>query len=117
MKGQLATSTNMDYASVTSHAYTSPSSRAQHENILPDNKQVIPSATGQFLISSSDETELDEPLSIPISLHSNVTNNAHTSANPRNEPEYVMQDVKQNVINKVLCSSEVISLLRSSDDD
>ena len=76
----------MDYASVPSHAYTSPSSRAEHENILPDNKPAIPFATGVFLISSSVETELDEPL-------------------------------KQNVINKVLCASEVISLLNSSDDD
>ena len=107
----------MDYASVTSHAYTSPSSHVQHENNLPDNKPTISSETGVFLISSSDETELDEPLSIPVSSHSNVTSNAHASANPRNELENVIQDVKQSVINKVLFASEVISLLSSSDDD
>ena len=117
MEGQPATSTNMDYVSVTSHAYSSPSSHAQHEYNLPDNKPAISSATGVFLISSSDETELDEPLSIPVSSHSNVTSNAHTSVNPRNELENVMPDVKQSVITKVLCASEVISLLSSSDDD
>ena len=88
----------MDYASVTSQSYTSPSSHAQHENNLPDNKPTISSATRKFLISSSDETELDEPLSIPVSSHSNVTSNAHTSVNPRNELKNVMPDVIQRVI-------------------
>ena len=39
---------NLDHASVTSHANTSPTTLVQHENILSDKKSTLPCAIQQY---------------------------------------------------------------------